>query len=228
MRNWTILALATTMAFGCSDDDGLPIADSGPEVDASGGADAGPLDTGSAEPDAGSPIGACDWSPPYGATVGARMQPVATVAQGNDFELATCDGTGFAFPDQATCDAKLTVLSIAAGWCGPCILESQNLEEQINQMYDPSDVRVLQIIIQDEGFNPPPAGYCQNWVNRFNLTNTQLVDPAQLLQAFFPDNSLPSTIIIDNNGLILSRENGVSDATLSSLRNKLNELLAER
>ncbi len=94
-------------------------------------------------------------------------------------------------------------------------------------MYDPADVRLLQIIIQDEGFNPPTPEYCRGWVNRFGLSNTEVIDPAQLTQAFFPDNSLPSTVIINNSGEILHRENGISDPDLSSLRNTIDGLLRD-
>ena len=236
MRIWTILALATTMAFGCGDDDTLPVADSGPEVDANGGTDAGPdPDAGPVEedagptPDAGS-VGACAWNGPYGATIGARMQPVGTVAQGNDFDMQDCNGDSYAFPDQGACDAKLTVISIAAGWCGPCIAESRVLEAEINQMFDPADVHVVQVITQDADFNPPPEGYCTQWVERFGLTNTQLVDPAQLLSPFFPDNALPSTIIVDNEGLIVDRITGIEGGPnpVARLHDSLVRLLAER
>lgn len=223
------------MAFGCGDDDGLPTADTGPEVDA--GTDAGAVDTGpdaNAGEDAGptpdASIGACAWDGPYGAIVGSRMRPLGTVAQGNDFDLQDCNGDSYAFPDQATCDAKLTVISIAAGWCGPCIAESRVLEAEINQMFDPADVHVVQVITQDANFNPPPAGYCTEWVERFGLTNTQLVDPAQLLQPFFPENSLPSTIIVDNEGLILDRLTGIEAGPnpVAQLHDSLVRLLAER
>lgn len=233
MRIWTILALATTMAFGCGDDDGLPIADSGPEVDAGGtdagpGPDAGPGEDAGPTPDAS--VGACAWNGPYGATVGARMSPIPTVAQGNDFDLQDCDGESYAFPDQATCDAKLTVISIAAGWCGPCIAESQVLEREINQMFDPADVHVVQVITQDADFNPPPDGYCSQWVERFGLSNTQLVDPAQLLSPFFPDGALPSTIIVDNEGLIVERITGIESGPnpVERLHTSLVRLLADR
>lgn len=232
MRKWMVLAL-TLGLFGCGDDssvvpfDAGATPDSGPDITDTGIAtDTGPaLDDAGTEPDTNNGL-TCAFNGPYGSTVGSVMAPIPLASADNPFQLETCDGEGFAFPDQATCDAKLTILSIAAGWCGPCIIESRNFERVINDAYDPADVRLIQLIIQKEDRSPPDLTYCRNWVERYGLSNTELIDPAQLTQVFFPDNALPQTVIIDNTGLIVARESGVSGEDLSSLTQRLDGLLA--
>lgn len=87
-------------------------------------------------------------------------------------------------------------------------------------------VRVIQILIQDEVYAEPSQAFCEGWVSRYGLTNVELRDPTQVTNVFFPDGSLPSTIIVDNEGVIGFRENGVSNQ-LMNLRKELDELLAE-
>ena len=226
MRTWKIWmsVAALALASACGDDSAVVFDDVGPQQDTNVPDTAADNQV---EVDAGPSEFACDWPAPYGAVVGTRMQPIGSATDENPFELQTCSGETFVFPDAQSCESKLTVISIAAGWCGPCILESMNFERVINEGYDVSDVRLIQLIIQTQDFDPPSLDYCSQWVTRFGLTNTELIDPAQLTQLFFPDNSLPSTVIIDRNGMILHRENGVSDPDLSSLTNTLNALLRD-
>src|SRR4051812_37111025 len=48
----------------------------------------------------------------YGSEVNKKLEP---------FKLTNCDGSGdWQFVNQEFCDSKLTVMSIAAGWCKPC------------------------------------------------------------------------------------------------------------
>jgi hypothetical protein len=205
-----LVALSGVMA--CGDDDATDVTDTadvdmGPVVET----DAGPVET----------ISCQDRVPTegFGATPGRNMEPW-------EFPLQQCDGTEYTFYNEAFCEAEVTVINIAAGWCGPCILESDQLEEEINAVYGPMGVRVIQILIQTNDRAAPDLAYCEDWVDRFGLSNTQLIDPAQLTGIFFPDNALPSTLIIDNQGVIRFRENGASDG-LTSLKFAIDEVLGD-
>lgn len=209
-----VLSLALTMvACGGDDRGGEGDPDSG-AVDA-GGSDG---DGGTGTGEDGSAAMACDAPPaPYGSLVGRKLEP---------FTLQQCDGTDYSFYNDEYCDSTLTVISIAAGWCPPCIRESSELTERVTEAYRDRGVRVIQILTQDEEYRAPTLEYCQNWVDRFGLTNIELIDPTQITQIYFPGNSLPSTIIVDDEGTIRFRENGATEG-LVSLTNKLDELLAE-
>jgi hypothetical protein len=176
--------------------------------------DAGP------PPDDAGPVDMC-MAPdgPYGTAVGRRLEP---------FELMTCSGELFRFYDEEWCDPalRLSIINIAAGWCGPCILESRQLTDEITEPYRSRGVRVIQILVQTEDYSAPDGAYCQDWVDTFRLTNIELYDPTQITEIYFPDGVLPSTIIVDQEGTIRFRENGASMG-LVSLKARLDALLAE-
>lgn len=187
------------------------------------GSDAGPGETDAGDVDASAM--SCEVpTEGYASSVGTKLRP---------FTLDRCfvndSGVGesapFAFYENGFCDARFTVLSIAAGWCGPCNAESEEFNEQITQGYGPRGVRLIQVLVQDYDYLAPNVDFCNEWVNRHNLANPELMDPTGVTQIYFPGGSLPSTIIVDNTGTIVFRENG-STTGLISLRNKLDQLLA--
>jgi hypothetical protein len=143
------------------------------------------------------------------------------------FTLNQCDGTPFEFYGEAEgyCAASFTVLTMAAGWCGPCRLETEQLEEEITQGYANRGVRVVQAVIQDNDYAAPDAAFCEGWVAEYGLTNPVVLDPTQVTQIYFPAGSLPATLIVDSHGVIRHREYGTSTG-LRTIRAALDELLA--
>ena len=205
-----ICIVGALVAFGCGDDDvvtddpgDLPGVDMGTPMEE----DMGPVDALSCQ-DRVPTMG-------FGATPGRNL---------SDFTLQDCSGTDYTFYNEDFCEAELTVISIAAGWCPPCIAESEQLEAEINDFYAGQGVRVIQILTQTADYSAPDLAYCQGWVDRFGLSNIELIDPAQLTGIYFPSNSLPSTIIVDSQGVIRFRENGATDG-LTSLKAAINSVL---
>ncbi len=144
------------------------------------------------------------------------------------FELEDCAGGTVDFYDEASfCEAELTVVSFAAGWCGPCIIESSGLA-QLDRDYRDRGVRIIQILLQKPDYSPADIPYCQGWVERFGLTNIEVIDPTDNLlraTAVGPDISLPLTIIIGKDGVVKSRQEGVVDETLPELRRAIDDAL---
>lgn len=218
------LALATVGCDGgggdpvCGDADGLCPVGCPTDPDCSAGTDAGTNVDGGGDVDGGG--SACATAtiptPPYGVELGRKFEPIT---------LEACDGTPYEFYGPEYCDAQFTVVSIAAGWCGPCIIESGLLTDRVTNVYGPRGVRVIQVIYQTDDYGPPDGAYCDAWVSRFDLTNIELIDPTQLMSQYFPAGALPATLIVDSTGTIVFREYGVS-SELMSLTAKLDELLA--
>lgn len=145
-----------------------------------------------------------------------------------DFTLPRCDGTPYQFYGEEFCAPthRLTVVSIAAEWCAPCQVESAMLTDLIVRPYAPRGVRVIQILIQNASYGPPDAALCERWVRRYNLTeNIELMDPTGITSGAFPSGSLPSTLIVDETGTIIYREDGASDM-LVTLRAELERALS--
>ena len=216
VARWAVAILLAAGLSACGDDDR-----GGP----GGGEDAGTIDIdgGATADDAGTMMTtdlSCGEIPgePYGVSVGRVIEP---------FTLASCtEGGDYAFYNEDWCDSNLTVISIAAGWCPPCIAESRQLTDRVTEAYRDRGVRVIQVLVQDEEYRAPDLAYCEGWVDRFGLTNIELIDPTGVTQIYFPGNSLPSTIIVDSDGVIRFRENGATEG-LVSLTSELDELLAD-
>jgi thiol-disulfide isomerase/thioredoxin len=178
-------------------------------------------DAGITVPDSGQPpTPTCgDPGEPYGTSVGSHFLP---------FTLAQCDGTPFEFygEDEGFCDARFTVLTMAAGWCNPCRIEAAQMQDRLVEAYADQGVRVVVAVIQDNDYRVPDAAFCQSWVDQYDLTNPVVLDPLQETQIYFPAGALPATVIVDSRGVIRHREYGVSTG-LETIRSALDALLAQ-
>lgn len=157
---------------------------------------------------------------PIGSSVGRSFR---------DFTLPQCDGTPYTFYNEEfwTPEHTFTVVSIAALWCVPCQQESAQLTSRIVNVYGDRGVRVVQIIVDGEtrGSSFTPA-QCDEWVSTYGLINPELMDMGgATTNIYFPDGSLPSTLIVDDRGVIRFRENGATMG-LVSLSSALDSLLA--
>lgn len=154
---------------------------------------------------------------PYGTAVGRRFSP---------FTFDTCESAPFSFYGEAEgyCEAPFTLVTIGAGWCGPCRLEAEQMQELITEAYSDRGLRVVVALIQDNNYGPPSPEFCRTWVEQYGLTNPVLLDPFNETAIYFPEAALPASVIVDSAGVIVYREYGVSDE-LESVRARLDELM---
>lgn len=201
-----VLVLLALAGFaGCGDDTPAGTPDAGIAVDLGDVDSGGGLSCQANVPTTG-----------FGTRVSAKFRPLT---------LNRCDGTPYSIYNEDFCSpTRFTILSIAAGWCNPCRLETAQFPA-LNAEYSPQGVRLVQVMFQDESYGAASGAYCQSWVDEYGLTNVELNDPTQMTQIYFPTGSLPATLIIDDTGTIVFREYGTTDG-LTSLRAKLDELLA--
>lgn len=213
-------------ASGCGGDDDSSSSSNAASNTSSASNDTSGADTGMTEADTGTTEAdvddrACPGDPgePYGTSEGSNFLP---------FTFDDCDGNPYAFYGEAEgyCETSFTVVSIAGGWCGPCRIEAELMQEQLVEAYADQNVRVIVAIIQDNDFGVPDSGFCEGWASQYGLTNPVLLDPFQETSVYFPGGALPATLIVDSNGVIVHREYGVSDE-LATVRAKLDQLLSE-
>ncbi|HJL18750.1 MAG TPA: TlpA disulfide reductase family protein [Sandaracinaceae bacterium LLY-WYZ-13_1] len=206
MRTTVLSFCAAVLVLGCDgsdpgeDDAGIVLTDSGPADDAGASACAAPEEG-------------------FGTSEGRKFSP---------FTLQRCDGSDYRFygEEEGYCDARFTVVSIAAGWCNPCRVEAEQMQERLVEAYADQGVRVVVAIIQNNDFGAPDLAFCDGWVDQYELTNPVLIDPTQETQIYFPGDSLPAALIVDSEGTIRYREYGVS-VGLETTRAALDELLSE-
>ncbi|MFT5353611.1 MAG: hypothetical protein ACI9KE_000811 [Polyangiales bacterium] len=218
-----IAALLLLLSAGC--DGSTPASDSGPFDSEVPVTDAAPEDAGmDAGPDIVIDGGTSDVGPvcgdpgsPYGTSLGSSFLP---------FTMPTCGDVPFEFygETEGFCDATFTVVSLAAGWCGPCRLEASLMQEYLVDGYAEHGVRVVVAVIQDNNLAEPTSEFCNRWVEQYELTNPVVYDTEGVTQIYFPDGSLPATLIVDSQGVIVHREYGVSDE-LVTVRATLDRLL---
>lgn len=137
---------------------------------------------------------------PYGISVGDRFE---------DFELEDCDGEPVRFSDLMA-DAELVMFNVGAGWCKPCIDESETLDCDIFVPFCGRGLRVVQVLFQKEDGLPATKLFCKQWRERFGLSFPVVVDPTFATAKYFqdPSSQTPLTLLVDKEGTIVFREVG--------------------
>lgn len=175
---------------------------------------------GNAAVDSGAPVdaaGTCDPPErPYGSAVGQTFPALAFPDCNNPEETYEVYGSEF-------CGARVTVLSLSAGWCAACEEESGRLNRDIVARYEGQGVRLVQAIIENADRTTPTVSFCQAWVSRFHLTNREVIDPQRRLNVF-AGGELPGVVIFDRTGRIRFIGHAPSMATVQlQIQNVLDE-----
>ena len=150
-----------------------------------------------------------DWqypAGPYGTELGDTFE---------DFELEDCDGNSIRFSDVLS-QSEIVLFNIGAGWCEPCIAESETLDREIFREFCPEGLQVVQVLFQDEQSRPATKLFCRNWRERFGLSFPVLVDPTFQTSKYFDSVSAqtPQNFLISKDGTILFKETGTPAADL--------------
>ncbi len=138
---------------------------------------------------------------PYGTGVGDRVE---------DFTLNDCDGRAVRF-GEVLAGSGLVLLNVAAGWCVPCMAETQTIEADVHRSYCPRGLRIVQVLFEDENGSPAGADFCKNWRAKFGLTFPVVVDPDFSTMKFFQGSisgSTPLNLLVDPDAVVRYRAAG--------------------
>ncbi|MEZ4703565.1 MAG: TlpA disulfide reductase family protein [Rhodothermales bacterium] len=102
----------------------------------------------------------------------------------------------------ATADS-LTLLNLWAMWCGPC-REEFPLLERLHRTYAPRGLRVLAV-----DTDPDPLAAVTRFASEFDLTFQVAVDTSGGIMDRFRAMGLPSSYLIDNDGVIVASWTGI-------------------
>ncbi len=137
-----------------------------------------------------------------------------------DFSLQTAVGQTITLSkivDEAGTSGKPVVLNFWASWCGPCRVEMPNLQ-QASVKYNGRAAFIG--INQGEDLST-----ITDFGNEYNVTYPLLIDPDNRVNLTYEVNSLPTTVFIDQNGIV--REVVIGILSEAVLQRRVESMLAE-
>jgi thiol-disulfide isomerase/thioredoxin len=137
-----------------------------------------------------------------------------------DISGVTLDGEKLALADFA---GTVVVINVWGSWCSPCRAEAPILQEVYSETRK-RGVAFLGLNTRDQ------EAAAIAFEDSFGITYPSLVDETGELQLafrqFLPSNAIPSTLIIDRDGLVAARILGAT--TYSQLTDLVDQVAAER
>jgi thiol-disulfide isomerase/thioredoxin len=113
---------------------------------------------------------------------------------------------------------SLLVVNLWASWCGPCRAEQPNLN-QVARTYRGRRVQVVGVNIRDN------RAAARAYAEEFQVAYPSLFDPAAQAAATLQAFAVPTTIILDRDGVVAYRLTGKTTVPILSAR--LDKLLAQ-
>ncbi|MFM1826024.1 MAG: hypothetical protein RLZZ37_659 [Actinomycetota bacterium] len=117
---------------------------------------------------------------------------------------------------------KVVLINVWGSWCSPCRKEAAELEE-LYLKNKANNVEFIGINIRDSKIS------ANKFIENFSITYPNIFDrDGKLLLGYkdsLPPNSIPSTILIDKNGLVAARQLGPIDKSL--IQGFISELVEE-
>jgi len=113
---------------------------------------------------------------------------------------------------------KVVYLDFCASWCGPC-LTSLPLLEELRTEFPSEDFQILAVNVDDD---PDKA---RKFLSRISVNYPSATDPAGRIPEIFGVETMPTSFIIDRNGVVRHVQNGFHKSELGSLRSRIQELV---
>ena len=117
---------------------------------------------------------------------------------------------------------KVVLINVWGSWCSPCRKEAPELEE-LYLKNKTNNVEFIGINIRDSKIS------ANRFIENFTITYPNIFDrDGKLLLGYkdsLPANAIPSTILIDKNGLVAARQLGPIDKSL--IQGFISELVEE-
>ncbi|MCP4870631.1 MAG: TlpA family protein disulfide reductase [Proteobacteria bacterium] len=148
---------------------------------------------------------------PLGIKVGFQAPDFTLPRIGNEGEMSLSELRG-----------KVVLMSFWASWCGPCRVEVPALEEAWST-YKDKDVVILGVSTDDT------SKEAEAFLGMFPVTYPMLLDLSgrTIANGMWRVQSLPTSVIIDKNGVVRERHIGFTPAQLRDTLVIVDQLLQE-
>lgn len=136
-----------------------------------------------------------------------------------DVKLKNLDGHEINIKDYGN-TGKITIITLWATWCKPCILEIDNINDQLDIWKEKYNVQLVAVTI-DQARNIPkvkPLVDGKDW--KFDI----ILDSNQDLMRALNAPSVPYMLLVDQSGNIVYEHNGYNQGDEFILEKKLEQI----
>jgi peroxiredoxin len=153
-----------------------------------------------------------------GAASAADVSVESLRAPAAPFTLETLDGGEMKLADALR--RGPVVLDFWATWCKPCLAAIPELEE-LHRAYAPRGVTVIGISVD----NPRSFARVRPAVKRLGITYPVGIDDDGALQEKYGLQAMPTTMVVDTNGVVVHVLQGYHAGAIAALGGRLDALL---
>lgn len=156
-------------------------------------------------------------------TVGtALLAPTAHALEPGDkapqFSARSLDGTQTL--SMSKYRGKVVYLDFWASWCGPC-LKSLPMMEAMRKEFAGSGLQVIAVNVDKD------LGKAKKFVKKHDIGYPSAQDPEGRLPGTFQVETMPTSFVIDRNGVIRHIHKGFKPSDMEEIREQVKSLLAE-
>jgi peroxiredoxin len=136
---------------------------------------------------------------PYMREIGLR--PLKEGTKSIDFELPNLEGKPVTLE---SFKGKVVFLNFFATWCGPCKAEMPSMQKLYEKL-KPEGFEILAVDLQES------TEVVRSFVKRYQLTFPVVIDSSGEIGAYYGARSIPTTYIIDREGIVIAGAVGSRD-----------------
>lgn len=145
------------------------------------------------------------------------IQPALSPNQMINFETQLLDGTEISLDDYK---GKVILLNLWATWCGPCRAEMPSMERFYNH-YKDKPVFLAALNVRE------PKETVESYIKEGGYTFPVLMDELGVHSGIYSSGSIPTTYIINKEGLIIGRFVGAREWDDPELMELIDTLIQE-